>query len=396
MFFEIERAEHLLREIKNSIKMNEIRLENIMISEGREKTGDYRKFSKGELWGGSDAWCWFKMEVDIPKELLGKNLAFSLKTGREGNWDALNPQFILYVNDELTCGMDVNHTEVILGEVSKPVTLELHAYSGTAVPGESHSVTDGTAPKRLEFMASIFENNSEIERLYYNLKPVIDTAKLYDKNDNIRIELQKHISTAINLLDLRIAGSLDFFISAAKVNEYMENEFYGKVCGHDDVIANCVGHTHIDVAWLWTLDQTKQKVIRSFSTVLKLMDEFPDYIFMSSQPQLYQYLKENAPEVYEKVKARVKEGRWDPEGGMWVEADCNLTSGESLVRQIIHGKKFFKDEFDKENKILWLPDVFGYSAALPQILKKSNIDYFVTSKISWNEYNHMPYDTFSW
>ena len=115
---------------------------------------------------------------------------------------------------------------------------------------------------------------------------------------------------------------------------------------------------------------------------------------MSSQPQLYAFLKEECPELYAEVKKMVAAGRWEVEGAMWLEADCNLTSGESLVRQVLFGKRFFKQEFGVDSRVLWLPDVFGYSAAMPQILKKSGVDYFVTSKISWNETNMMPYDIF--
>ena len=141
---------------------------------------------------------------------------------------------------------------------------------------------------------------------------------------------------------------------------------------------------------------TEDKAVRSFSTVLELMKEYPEYVFMSSQPQLYKYVKKNAPDVYEQIKERVKEGRWEPDGGMFVEADCNIASGEALVRQFVHGQRFFKEEFGVDNEILWLPDVFGYSAALPQILQKCGIPYFMTTKISWNEFNKMPYDTFEW
>ena len=397
MFFKLERIEAILKTLKSSIKMNEIMLKNITISEGKKKPLEYREFSPNELWGGHDSWCWFKLEVDVPEILCGKNIAFSLHTGREGSWDALNPQCLLYLNDELVSGMDINHTEIMLGNLTESFTLELHAYSGTANQNIPYSVSyDHDSPKRLEFLASIYEHNAEIEKLYYNLKPVFDTAKMYDKDDKIRIDLEKHLTNAINLLDLRIIGNLDFFVSVSAANEYMEHVFYQNICGHENIIANCIGHTHIDVAWLWTLSQTREKTIRSFSTVLKLMEEYPDYLFMSSQPQLYKFVKEDMPELYEKIKEKIRQDKWIPEGAMWLEADCNLISGESLVRQIIHGKRFFKEEFDKDNKILWLPDVFGYSAALPQILKKSNIDYFVTSKISWNEYNHMPYDTFLW
>ena len=115
------------------------------------------------------------------------------------------------------------------------------------------------------------------------------------------------------------------------------------------------------------------------------MRRYPDYKFMSSQAFLYKNLKEEAPELYREVAERIKEGRWECEGAMWVEADCNLSSGESLVRQVLYGKNFFKEEFGVDSRVLWLPDVFGYSAALPQILRKSDVDWFVTSKISWND-----------
>src|SRR5699024_7953113 len=155
--------------------------------------------------------------------------------------------------------------------------------------------------------------------------------------------------------------------SLEKAQDYITKEFYEKHCGKEQApVAFCVGHTHIDCAWLWTLKVTEDKAVRSFSTVLNLMKEYPEYIFMCRQPKLYLYVKKNAPEVYAEIKERVKEGRWEPEGGMFVEADCNLASGESLVRQFIYGKRFFREEFGKDNKILWLPDVFGYSAALPQ------------------------------
>jgi alpha-mannosidase len=126
------------------------------------------------------------------------------------------------------------------------------------------------------------------------------------------------------------------------------------------------------------------------------MEQYPDYTFMSSQPQLYKFIKEDHPDIYEKIKQRIEEGRWEPEGAMWLEADCKVTSGESLVRQILFGTRFFEKEFGIKNRILWLPDVFGYSAALPQILKKSDINYFMTTKISWNQFNKLPYDTFNW
>ncbi|SHE09729.1 Mannosylglycerate hydrolase [Chlamydia abortus] len=157
-----------------------------------------------------------------------------------------------------------------------------------------------------------------------------------------------------------------------------------------------MGHTHIDVAWLWRLRHTREKSARSFATVLRLMELYPEYVFMQTQPQLYDYLKQDYPELYREIRARIEEGRWEPGGAMWLEADCNLPSGESLVRQLLAGTRFMKREFGIECKYLWLPDVFGYSWALPQIMKKAGIEVFMTTKISWNQYNRMPHDTFYW
>lgn len=157
-----------------------------------------------------------------------------------------------------------------------------------------------------------------------------------------------------------------------------------------------VGHAHIDTAWLWPVEETIRKCGRTFATQLNLLDRYPTYIFGASQAQHYAFVKEHYPELYERVKDAIAAGRWEVQGGMWVEADCNVTGGESLIRQILHGKNFFREEFGVDVDNLWLPDVFGYSAALPQILRQSGIDYFLTQKLSWNQFNDFPHHTFRW
>ena len=217
-----------------------------------------------------------------------------------------------------------------------------------------------------------------------------------DPDDKLYADIINRLNDAVNLLDLRELRSDSFYASVDAALKYLDDNFYNSFCGEQDTATVCIGHTHIDVAWLWTYAQTREKTQRSFSTVISLMEKYPEYKFMSSQAQLYKFLKEDAPDVYEKVKKMVAEGRWEVEGAMWVEADCNLSSGESLVRQVLYGKRFFKEEFGVDSRVLWLPDVFGYSAALPQILRKSGVDRFVTSKISWNEFNKLPCDVFFW
>ena len=221
--------------------------------------------------------------------------------------------------------------------------------------------------------------------------------KCLDKNSCEYAAICDALDKTTLCLDFRGLMCEDFLKSVKEAGEYIRNEFYGKLCGKDAYgEISLIGHTHIDVAWMWTLAQTVEKSQRSFSTVINLMRQYPDYIFMSSQPQLYEYVKQTDPGLYEKIRTAISDGRWESEGAMWLEADTNLISGESLIRQIIYGKKFMRDEFGAESKILWLPDVFGYSAALPQILKKCGVDKFFTAKISWSETNKFPHDNFIW
>lgn len=238
--------------------------------------------------------------------------------------------------------------------------------------------------------------SAAVEKLCYDLSVPLDILAWASPDSPEAVRLGSAIRGAVNLIDLREPQSEDFFRSVEAADAYLETHLYANADGGHSPIAACIGHTHIDVAWLWTVQQTREKAVRSFTTALKLMDEYPEYKFMSSQPQLYTFVKERYPEVFEKIRQRVAEGRWEAEGGMWLEADCNLISGESMVRQFLYGKKFFREEFGKENRILWLPDVFGYSAAMPQIMKKCGVDYFMTTKISWNQFNKLPVDSFWW
>lgn len=354
---------------------------------GKIDTSGWKMFHRGEIWGGNREYYWFETILKIPQEFDGKCVVYEVKTGTEDGWDATNPQFSIFVDGKRVQGLDINHREIVLSEqaeAGRTYRVILSAFTGD---GNFHLQMD-TAMKVLD---------RRTEKYYYDLAVPYDTARMLDPEDQDYIRIIQALNESLNLLDMREEGSDAYYESLEKAQANITDEFYGKYCGKEDApLVCCVGHTHIDCAWLWTLSVTKDKAVRSFSTVLELMRRYPEYIFMSSQPQLYEYVKENAPDVYEGIRQRVKEGRWEVEGGMWVEADCNLASGEALSRQFLYGKRFFRKEFGKDNQILWLPDVFGYSAALPQIMKLSGIHYFMTTKISWNETNKMPYDTFLW
>src|SRR3979490_3138175 len=161
-------------------------------------------------------------------------------------------------------------------------------------------------------------------------------------------------------------------------------------------LITAVGPAHIDPAWLWPLREARRKCARSFSTALALMDEYPDYRFACSQPAQYAWIKESYPEIFSVIKERSPAGRWEPVGSMWVEADCNLPSGEALVRQLLHGKRFFMEEFGYETKVLWLPDVFGYPGNLPQLMSEAGCDFFLTQKLSWHDTHKPAHHTFIW
>ena len=346
-------------------------------------TDGWKPFPAGSRVHGRDAHFWFRTHVHTPPAKENTTYYVTYTTGFEGKWDATNPQGLVYANGEMVQGCDTNHTDVYL-EPDTDYVLHNYFYVG---------LTDAWIPLK----TSLHALDERSEQLYYDMKVALECAKLQHHNSDAYIAIMTVLEQTANLLDLRDPRSDAYYKSLEAAIAYINDELYTKLCTTEGKpVVSCIGHTHIDVEWLWARKQTREKIQRSFATAATLMKRYPEYLFMLSQPELYRYLKEEAPEKYDELKQLVKEGRWEPEGAMYVESDCNLISGESLVRQILQGKKFFKDEFGVDCKVLFLPDVFGYSAAMPQILTKSGIRHFVTSKISWNETNTMPVDCFMW
>ncbi|MDE6614691.1 MAG: alpha-mannosidase, partial [Clostridia bacterium] len=209
---------------------------------------------------------------------------------------------------------------------------------------------------------------------------------ILDKNSPRFIEIDKALKQSYKIYKKSGAKSAREFLKPTieKKPEYEATTYY------------CIGHAHIDLAWLWPLRETKRKVARTFANQLRNLAIYDGYYFAESQPQMFVWLKEEYPELFERVKKYVLDGRIELQGGMWVESDCNLSGGESWVRQCLYGQKFWKDEFDFKSRMCWLPDVFGFPASLPQVLKKSGMDYFMTIKPTSNDFNRFPYRTFNW
>lgn len=347
-----------------------------------EVNEQWTKLDENTLIEGNDKHFWIHFCLDLKELNADEEYRLRVSTGHTSGWDAMNPQMLVYMDHMPLCGMDKNHQEIFL-----PFSgcHEVHIYAHT-----------GMAVDKFPLTISVLKIDTNAEQLYYDLKTALDTCNILGEESEETNKIVTVIKKAAMLLDLRNISAESYKESVIKAREYLTQNLYNGKGTIGEKPITCIGHTHIDVAWLWTLQQTREKVQRSFSTVLMLMEKYPEYHFMSSQPVLYKYFKETQPHLYQKIKEKVDAKVWEPEGAMWLESDCNNTSGESLIRQIMYGKRFFREEFGVDNKIVWLPDVFGFNAALPQVLKKCGIDYFVTSKLSWNETNKMPFDTFYW
>lgn len=345
----------------------------------------------GDRWSGRDRYLWMHREVSIPEEWKGRRVVGIFDFGNTGAGNNSGFEAMCYINEKPYQGVDVNHKEVFFPEelYGKTFSLTFRLWSG---------LEGGGVPKPQEHKiarADLAWLDEKADDFYYMGTLILDAVKNLEEGNPVKYDLRIALDTACHCIDWSYPGSDNFYESLHQADDILNDRINGME-KNSPVNVYCVGHTHIDMAWLWRLKHTHEKASRSFSTVLRMMEMFPEYIFLQTQPQLYAYIKEDFPEIYEEIKKRAAQGRWEVDGGMWVEADCNLTSGESLTRQILIGSKFIKEEFGKEVEYLWLPDVFGYSWAMPQILKKSGIDMFMTTKISWNQYNRMPHDTFLW
>lgn len=344
-------------------------------------------FDNHDFFAGRDRYLWLEKEVRLPEAKEGCQVVGLFDFGETGGGNNSGFESLLYVDGHPYQGVDTNHQEVIFsGQEGKKTRLTFLLWTGLEGGGKHRTFYHQCKRAEVAYL------HKKTDELYYFSRAITETLVLLPKEDPHYENLKAVLDRALNCIN----WDEEFFLeSAEKAHDVLMAELEGME-KHTEVTVNMVGHTHIDVAWLWRLKHTREKAQRSFSTVLRLMEQYDEYIFLQTQPQLYQYIKEDCPELYEKIRQKVSEGKWEADGGMWVESDCNLVSGESLVRQFLYGTGFIKKEFGKKCEYLWLPDVFGYSWALPQILKLCEINTFMTTKISWNQYNTIPDDLFWW
>ncbi|WP_019913478.1 alpha-mannosidase [Paenibacillus sp. HW567] len=330
----------------------------------------------------------FRRTLVIPREWERQHAGLIFESGGEG---------LLRVNGESRQGLDRNHTFVTLEAApdGRPLELEIELFDPIPEPVDPLNQQAVIQPPIRAIRTELVLVNVAVQSLMYSSIIVRDAAILLPEADLRRARmleaLYRVMDEFLNLSEAAIREGK----AAAALEEKLRAGIAG-IGGNAEGTIHMVGQSHIDIAWLWPARETVRKTSRTFSTVHALMEEYPEYQFAQSQPQLFAYLKENDPVLFAKVKERIREGRWELVGGMWVEPDLNIPSGESLMRQMLYGQRFYLEEFGKTSDIEWLPDTFGYCASLPQILRHGGVHYFMTTKLGWNDTNVFPYDLFHW
>ena len=356
-----------------------------------------KKISEGEVWGEKWSSAWFKLTGRVPEAWAGKKIVARLNISGEG----------LIFSDDGVPLQGITAQSIFVSHYSREIyslcekakggeTFEfwcegaandIFGIRKNGRPALDEANPHGTFDARISVL-QLCAWNEEMWQLSLDIGFILSMLEEIPENNYRCRQLVSIVNDAINVY----AGNRD---NAAKCRAVLK-KILSAPANASALKVTAVGHAHIDTGWLWPVKETIRKCGRTFSNQIGLIEKYPDYVFGASQPQHYAFTKERYPALYEKIKKYVKKGRWEPQGGMWVEADCNIISGESMIRQFIHGKNFFMDEFGFEVKNLWIPDVFGYSAAMPQIIRKCRCEYFLTQKISWNQINKFPHNTFIW
>lgn len=349
---------------------------------------DYRPLSKGDMYFTPDGTTFIKADVDIPEHLQGKELWFSLKTAAE---------FCVKVNGKYVGGVDPNRERMLLSpyvDDEETLYFEMMGYNRSKPDDERNPESLSVRGCRQIFEgAYICTVNHAVQDLIWDFELLLDIAKSDLFNEDYRNFLNKELNNAMNFIDF----DSDELTGVDDAKKYIDEVVYANdnYKGSGDVAL--IAHSHLDIAYYWRRIHAVQKNLRTVLIQLRLMDKYPDFKYTHTQPYVYETLEKYYPDVFEELKEKVANGQFEPVGAMYVEPDCNIPNAESLIRQCLYGQQTYKRMFGKTVNNAWLPDVFGNSWILPQILKKSGVDYFVSNKMStWNDTNRFPHNNFIW
>jgi alpha-mannosidase len=349
-------------------------------------------FEVGARWGSPWGTTWFRFSGEIPEQWAGRRVEAVIDLGFHP--DAAGFQCEGMVVDERgrpVQGIHPRRTNYAVEPCPGPVTIDLEAASNPSFPqfvpsplGDA-AAADLDQPLLYRFRrAELVVIDAEAEALVHDLDVLDGLMRTLDHGDPRRARLLRQIERALDLVP-------DVGAARRAVGPALEQR--SRSSAHHIV---ATGHAHIDTAWLWPVRETIRKCIRTFASATRLLRQYPEHRFSCSQAQQYAWIEERTPELFAEIVELVREGRWMPVGGMWVEADMNLPSGESLVRQIVLGQRYFEERFGMRCTEVWIPDVFGYPAGLPQVFAAGGMHRFVTQKLSWNKQNRFPHHTFWW
>lgn len=390
MRWTLEKIQARLRLLGGAVYRRELALPPFELQTQRDSNDEWRPLAPGSFWGALRQDFVLRTQFQIPHD-WPEPFALQLPLGTSASLEALaflyGPEALAYLDDHVYQGINAYHQEILLSpqfQDGREHTVTLYGWTG--IKDERYQIGQ----------PALVQIDQPTRDLVATVRVALAVVRNLAAENPVRAKLLNALDAAFLLLDLREPFG-DAFYESVPHAHHLLRERIAKAGAPSDVNVTAAGHSHIDVAWLWTTGQTRQKAARTFSTVLRLMEQYPEFYFTQSQPQLYQYIEQDHPALMTQIQARVGEGRWEPIGGMWVEADCNITGAEALVRQFILGRRYFSEHFGtREAPVLWLPDVFGYAWQLPQLMRGAGINYFVTAKLSWNQYNRIPYDSFWW
>ena len=373
---------------------------------------EFEPVKAGYTWGETWEYCWFKGNVTIPEGVDGKRIVLNLNPGGETTIFVNGEAFGTYRADWILTDhhymVDNYLTRDAKAGESYDILMETYAghYYATAGYG---CYTGPVLPEGGQFVDPLKEGarrtlgkctygiwNEDAYQLYmdvdtlYRLLGVLDDTSLRASK---LCDALEQFTLIVDFEQDRATRNASYIKAREALKPYME-----AVNGSTMPVFYAVGNAHLDLAWCWPLAETYRKTARTFAAQLRLLEEYPDYKFIVSQPACYEMVREHYPELFERIKKAAKDGRWIADGAMWVEPDTNMAGGEALIRQFVYGKRYYKEVFDVDSELLWLPDTFGYTAALPQIVVGCGVKYLVTQKIFWsyNKGEPFPYHYFSW
>ena len=382
--------------LKRHVYKEKWEITNLMIRDARQTSEmefqyyseEYRPLKKGDMYFTPDGTAFIKADVDIPEELQGQELWFSLKTAAE---------ICVKVNGKYIGGVDPNRERMLLSPyVNDKETLhfDMMGYNRSKPDDERNPESLSVRGCRQIFEgAYICVVNHKVQEFVWDFEILLDIAKSELFNEDYRAFLNRELNNAMNFIDF----DSDELSGIEEAKKYVDEVIYANdnYKGNGDVAL--IAHSHLDVAYYWRRIHAVQKNLRTVLIQLRLMDRYPDFKYTHTQPYVYETLEKYYPEVFEELREKVEKGQFEPVGAMYVEPDCNVPSAESLIRQCLYGQLTYRRMFGKTVNNAWLPDVFGNSWILPQILKKSGVDYFVSNKMStWNDTNRFPHNNFKW